>query len=133
MIAAFIYNKLLGFFLVCFLLFLWIAFFKRSVCSVELVYRPGFCSNDRRGILRACWRQDHKRVKRQTLFSWMRIPYRTPMGWRRRMAMPTQSMEARPFLELGAVPHVLRDSYEMGMLYITAIGSAAGVLALIVK
>jgi hypothetical protein len=55
------------------------------------------------------------------------------VGWRRRTALPTHPSPAAQVVELGAVPHVRRDSYEMTMLYLTAIGSVAGVLALIFK
>lgn len=53
-------------------LLLYYLFAAPTVCGVVLSNGKGTCDDDAYGVLRACWRQAHKRKKRQQLLRRLR-------------------------------------------------------------
>jgi hypothetical protein len=59
---------------VIWLYMIWEGCARPTVCDVRKIGADSGCTLNAPGRLRACWRPEHRRVKRRTLISWMRTP-----------------------------------------------------------
>lgn len=106
---------------------LWLAFFKKTVCDVQLKGRRDGCGNDAFGHLRACRRADHKRAKRDALFALFGLTNPT-RAWRIMWARSGSSYgRVSPTVE-PVEPRITRPWHDGTILVATVAGSIAAVV-----
>lgn len=119
----------------CFVLFLittWVALFRKTTCDVKNKSKPGYCGNNCRGALRACWRKDHQRIKRKTIVSWFGVRGRPEPRWERAVYTPGEQL----ILQQGPPPvrvSVERDSFDKLTLAVSVASLAGTLLPLFLK
>jgi hypothetical protein len=111
-----------------FSLILWIAFFKKTQCDIELDNGEG-CGNTAYGRLRACHLVKHKRAKNDALWAMMKLK-NPAMRYRIKWAQPRSSYgRESPRLEEEST-QVTHPMYDGTMLAATVIGSIVAVITL---
>ncbi|WP_460301724.1 hypothetical protein [Actinocorallia aurea] len=56
----------------------WLGLLHRTVCDVENKTNGSPCGDDAYGVLRACWRREHRRLKRRIIAGWLGVRGQRP-------------------------------------------------------
>lgn len=110
---------------------IWVGFFKRTSCDVELRSGRG-CDKNARGRLRACDIVSHQRAKHDALFAMVGLgnpARRWRVKWAR-SATPYGRTSPAPSEPL---PRVMNPAYDAVMLAATVLGTAGTLVALFVQ
>jgi hypothetical protein len=109
------------------LVIVWLAFFRRTPCDVENKNGRGACGNDARGALRACYRSEHKRAKRDALFALFGLE-NPGRRWRIMWSRDRSPGGRRSPLPTSVPPRVTRPLQDAVVLVATVAGSIAAVI-----
>jgi hypothetical protein len=114
------------------LVIVWLAFVRRTPCDVENKSGRGACGNDARGALRACYRSEHKRAKRDALFALFGLD--NPGRRWRIMWSRDRSPGGRSSPPPSTVPSkVTRPLQDALMLVATVAGSIATIITTVIQ
>jgi hypothetical protein len=109
----------------------WLAFVRKTPCDVENKSGRGACGNDARGALRACYRSEHKRAKRDALFALFGLD-NPGRRWRIMWSRDRSPGGRRSPLPTSVPPKVTRPLHDALVLVATVVGSIAAVVSTVI-